>query len=325
MGVVLGVDGGNTKTDVLAATLEGEPLAYVRGPGSNSHAPGGAERCVEVVESLVAETGLDEPAAQGAFFLCGADVPDDIAALQRVLDAQTWVRSATVDNDTFALLYAAGAGEGVAVVCGGGINCVGRRADGRVSRYPALGWETGDFGGAEGLGRDALHHAARAEDGRGRDTALVDIVRAHFGLPSVVAVGEAVHYRRVAAMRLGELAPLVVAVADEDAVAARLVDRLADELVTLVERAVRDLELTEEPFDVVLGGGMLEAPDGAFRERVVARLDDRVPEARASVPTIPAAAGAALAALEATGASDTAAARLRAAFASGYPPRDVRD
>jgi N-acetylglucosamine kinase-like BadF-type ATPase len=203
------------------------------------------------------------------------------------------------------------------------VNCVGRRVDGRVSRYPALGWETGDWGGAEGVGREALHHAARAEDGRGPDSALVDILREHFGLPSVLAVGEAVHYRRVRETRLGELAPQVVAGAAGDAVAAMIVERLVGELMSLVHRAVRELELYARPFDVVLGGGMLTAADAAFRDRFVGRLRDQLPDARPVLPNIPPVAGAAFAALDAVGAPAHAVARLRASFVNGYPLRSV--
>jgi N-acetylglucosamine kinase-like BadF-type ATPase len=311
---VLGVDGGNTKTDLVAATMEGARLAYVRGPGSNSHGPGGAVECIAVVASLVERAELDEPAQYGAFFLCGADVPADIAALQSALQTQRWVRSSTVDNDTFALLHLASADDAVAIVCGGGVNCVGRRADGRISRYPSLGWETGDWGGAEGVGREALHHAARAEDGRGRDTALVEIVREQFELPSVLAVGEAVHYRRLHETRLGELAPLVVAAAGDDAVAASIVERLTAELLLLVRRAASELELNE--FDVVLGGGML-ADNASYRDLFIARLSDELPRARPVVPDVPPVVGAVLAALAAVGAPADAASTLRAAFADG--------
>jgi N-acetylglucosamine kinase-like BadF-type ATPase len=269
----------------------------------------------------VAAAALDTPAEHGAFFLCGADVADDIAELQDVLARQRWVRSAGVDNDTFALLHAAGATDAVAVVCGGGINCVGRRSDGRVSHRSTLGWETGDWGGAEAVGREALHHAARAEDQRGPATALVAILRDHFGASSVLAVGEDVHYRRLRETQLGELAPLVVTAAEDDAVARQIIERLVGELVLLVERAAGDLELRAQPLDVVLGGGMLE--DDRFRRRVISALAERLPNARPVVPDIPAAAGAALAALEAVGAPAEAGSRLRAAFRAGSVPQVV--
>jgi N-acetylglucosamine kinase-like BadF-type ATPase len=323
---LLGVDGGNTKTDLVVATTAGERLAYLRGPGSNSHGPGGAEGCVAVVAELVAAAALDKPAGHGAFFLCGADTESDLVALTTALDAQPWVHSVTVDNDAFALLRAGtAAGDAVAVVCGGGINCVGTRSDGPVARYPAFGWETGDWGGAEGIGRDALYHAARAEDGRGSDTELVDIVRAHFGLPTVLLVGEAVHYRRINKTRLGELAPAIMAAAAEgDVVAAGLVQRLVAEVVSIVRRAVADLELGDRPFELVLGGGMLE-PAEALYELVVTALSEQLPQARPVTSDVPPVAGAMLVALSAAGAPPQAAERFLASFAAGAAPEDVRD
>ena len=173
MGVILGVDGGSSKTDVLVVRLDGEPLAYLRGPGSDAHGPGGAAGSVAVIDRIVARAELPEPAVQGGFFLCGADVASDFDALDAALTARPWVRGVLVDNDTFALLRAGTAApDAVAVVCGSGINCVGR-SGARIVRYPALGWETGDWGGGVALGDDTLFHAARAEDGRGPSTVLV--------------------------------------------------------------------------------------------------------------------------------------------------------
>ncbi|NUT56915.1 MAG: ATPase, partial [Thermoleophilia bacterium] len=192
MGLVLGVDGGNTKTDVLLVADDGEPVAWIRGGGSNSHGPGGAEGAVAVIAKLVDRAGVDEPVGGGALFLCGADVPGDVEALERALVQHEWARGALVDNDTFALLRTGSdSGDAVAVVLGGGFNCVGRAADGRTARYPSLGWETGDWGGSELVGREVLFHAARAEDGRGEPTVLAELVRDHFELPTVVEVGEA--------------------------------------------------------------------------------------------------------------------------------------
>jgi N-acetylglucosamine kinase-like BadF-type ATPase len=305
--VVVGVDGGNTKTDVAVATLDGEVVASLRGPGSNSHGLGSAG-AVEVIAALVDGVAFERPAEHGAFFLCGADVEQDIAELSAEIDARDWTRAATVDNDTFALLRAGSdRPDAVAVICGAGINCVGRSADGRVARYPSLGWETGDWGGAEAVGREALFLAARAEDGRGEPTVLADVVRAHFGLSTAYAVGEAVHYRRLRDVRLGEVAPAVVAAAaDRDVVARQIVERLANEIVLMVRRAFADLGV--EAADVVLGGGMLATGDGLLHELVVAGLPVG---ARAVVPDAAPVAGAVLAALDAVGATEGAKRRVR--------------
>jgi N-acetylglucosamine kinase-like BadF-type ATPase len=314
----MGVDGGNTKTELVLASTDGEVLAYRRGPGSNSHGPRGADGSADVVARLV--DGLETPVEHAAYFLCGADVPADVEALVAAIAPRAWAHDSTVDNDTFALLRAGtDAPEAIAVVCGGGINCVGRNAAGETARYPSLGWETGDWGGSEDVGREALFLAARAEDGRGEPTALVEVVREHFDLPTAVAVGEGVHYGRLRYQRLGELAPAVVAAAEGgDAVARSLVERLAGEIALLVVRALRDLRL--EAADVVLGGGMLRAGRGLLHEETLARLPAL---ARPVVVADPPVVGAALAALDAVGAPSAAGNRLREAFRAGLEPEVV--
>jgi N-acetylglucosamine kinase-like BadF-type ATPase len=305
--MILAVDGGNSKTELVAASTDGEVLAFVRGPGSSSHAIG-ASGTGGVIDALAREARVALPADVGVYYLCGADVPSDIAELEEVVAAAGFSRASIVDNDTFALLRAGTAREdAIAVICGSGINCVGRAAGGRVARYPSLGWETGDWGGGDMLAREAIFLAARAEDGRGEPTALVEGICAHFGAPSVEALGVDIHYRRLPHARLDELAPVVVAAAEAgDGVARSLVDRLTREIVLLVERALRDLEVSEA--DVVLGGGMLASGEGFFYDLVVAGLPRGVhPIALTEPPVL----GAALAALDAAGADDAAKARLR--------------
>ena len=311
MSLVLGVDGGNSKTDVVVATLDGELVAHDRGPGNNSHAVG-PDATVVFLRQLVEPLLRDAPASHGVFYLCGVDIPSDRVALAAALEREPWVERATVDNDVFALLRAGtDEADAVAVVCGAGINCGGRSSAGAVARYPSLGWETGDWGGSVMLGREVLFHAARAEDGRGEPTALRNVVADHFDL-SVPEVGEAVRYGRIPPQRLGELAPAVVAAAEAgDPVARRLVDRLAEEVVLMAVRALADLGLAGAT--ILLGGGMLRGGAGLLYDEVVARLAARAPAARPIAVTAPPVLGAALDALDAAGAPPAAVARLRAA------------
>jgi hypothetical protein len=67
VGLILGVDAGNSKTELLAATLEGDPFALVRGPGTNAHGRG-ADGCLADIAPLVQRAGLNAPAEHGAFF-----------------------------------------------------------------------------------------------------------------------------------------------------------------------------------------------------------------------------------------------------------------
>jgi len=317
--LVLGVDGGNSKTELVVATVEGEPVAYLRGPGSNSHTVG-PERTATFLAGLVARAELEAPILQGTFYLCGADIPADFAALSAALEQEPWVDRAAVDNDIFALLRAGtDNADAVAVVCGAGINCAGRASGGLVARYPSLGWESGDWGGSVMLGREVLFLAALSEDGRGERTILAQVLREHFDLP-VDELGEAVRYGRIVPGRLGEVAPAVVdAAAAGDAVARQLVDRLAEEVVLMATRALADLGLADRPASVLFGGGMLRGGSGLLYDEAVARLAARAPQAAPVPVTAPPVLGAALDALDAVGATPAAAARLRAALENGVP------
>jgi N-acetylglucosamine kinase-like BadF-type ATPase len=245
--------------------------------------------------------------------LAGADLPEEERRLQAAVGERAWARRTRVANDTFAVLRAGtDRGWGVAVVCGAGINCVGVAPDGRVARWPALGAITGDWGGGYDVGLAALSAAARSADGRGPRTVLEDVVARHFALPSPEAVGQAIHQRRIAGRRLVELAPLVLGLVTEDAVAAAISGRLAGEVVAFARAAIERLGLDGEAVDVVLGGGLLRAEHGGLVAAVERELDAVAPRAAIRLSPDPPIVGAALLALDDLGAPPGARARLRA-------------
>ena len=183
--VVLAVDGGGSKTDVVVLRRDGSVLARARGAGSCPQVIG-IRPAVRIVDDLVHQVldDLDEPVIDLAgVYLSGLDLDVEIEAFQTAIAQLAWVdasgRPAIVENDTFALLRTGTAApQAVAVVCGTGTNCVGRRQDGRTARFPALGRISGDWGGGWELGEQAIWHAARALDGRGPTTALTTLVPA---------------------------------------------------------------------------------------------------------------------------------------------------
>jgi N-acetylglucosamine kinase-like BadF-type ATPase len=224
-----------------------------------------------------------------------------------------------VDNDTLALLRSGtDRGWGVAVVCGGGINCVGVAPDGRQVRFPSLGPISGDWGGGDDVGLAALIAAARSEDGRGPRTMLEQLVPAHFNLAEPAKLSYALHLRELPRERLGELSRVVFAVADEDPVAGEIVDRLADEVIAFAVAALRRLELTSEAPDVVLGGGLLRAAPARAIERIRHGVQEVAASANVVVPANAPIVGAALLGLDELGVTVTvgerAVAELHAAF-----------
>lgn len=315
----LAVDGGNSKTDVLVGDASGAILGSARGPGTCHQNIGLPETMVRL-RALVARTrrqaGLDPdrpPVARAELFLAGADLPPEVDLLTAAVAAEGWARDVLVSNDTFALLRAGtDSADAVAVVCGAGINCVGRTGDGRVARFPSLGRLSGDWGGGGHLSWLTLRHAIRGEDGRGQPTALSAAVADHFGLSTAEGVGLAVHFGELDAGRLSGLTPVLFHVAEAgDAVAGRIVARLADEVVTLVTVAARRLNLLDSPFAVVLGGGVLRPRYPLLQGGIVAGLQAAAPKASITVVEAPPVLGAALSALDGLGADPAAHTRLR--------------
>jgi N-acetylglucosamine kinase-like BadF-type ATPase len=324
---VLAIDGGNSKTDLALVAGDGELLATVRGPGVRSADDLGS--WLEAMAGLIAraqhDAGRDGQMAARHIHACvaNADLPEEEERLAAALRALGWSKSVEVANDTFAVLRAgldpAELGEaghwGAAVTCGAGINCVAVDRSGQTTGYLALGTTSGDWGGGGGLGTQALWWAARAEDGRGPQTALREAVATHFGVPTIRDVTIGLHLGKISDESLLELAPVLMAVArDGDEVARDLVLRLAGEISVMALTAMRRLGLTEGATPVVLGGGLLTARDPLLISEVTQRVKAGAPQAVVSIVAVPPVAGAALLGLDHVGAGPDAERRLRAAY-----------
>ena len=314
-GLVVAVDGGRSKTDAVALTLEGDLVAHRRGPGSSPHFEGLAES-VAIVDGLVRAVAGDAEIAQVDLYLSGLDLPIEVERYLAAIAALTWSSSSTfVGNDLHALLRA-GTDEpdAVAVVCGTGVNAIGVRADGADARFPALGPISGDWGGGSGLGEEALWHAARDVDGRGPRTALTAAIAERLGAPSVAALIEDLHFGRRDAVELALLAPVVFQAARAgDAVAAGLVDRQAEEIVAFARACITRLGLLGHPVPVVLGGGILRSGDERLLGGIATRLAADAPMARIEIFDSAPIVGAALLALGRAGADADALRAARAA------------
>ncbi|MFJ8711952.1 N-acetylglucosamine kinase [Streptomyces violaceus] len=315
---VLAIDAGNSKTDVAIVTADGEVLATARGAGFRPPAVGldtAMNTLADTVTRALTTAGLTSVTHVSAC-LANADFPVEEDQLATALHARAWGTTVTVRNDTFAILRA-GATEprGVAVVCGAGINCVGMHPDGRTARFPALGRVSGDWGGGWGLSEEAMWHASRAVDGRGPATALSRTLPAHFGLPSMYALIEALHLGQVAQSRRHELTPVLFATAaDGDTIARMIVDRQAEEVVSMAVVALTRLDLVDEPAPVLLGGGVLAAEHPQLNTMIHNLLADQAPKAIPQVVTASPVLGAALLGLDRVGAREGAQGRLRAHF-----------
>jgi N-acetylglucosamine kinase-like BadF-type ATPase len=221
-----------------------------------------------------------------------------------------------VRNDSFAVLRAGTERSwGIGVVCGFGTNCSGVAPDGRVTRFPAIGPVSGDFGGGIELGTLSLWHAIRAEDGRGERTILRTLVPTHFGMRRPSQVMEALYRGTLREHRLTELTPVLFRAARRnDRIARDVVWRQADEIVAMATVAIRRLRMQKLDVDVVLGGGVFQSSWQPFLERIESGIRAFAPDARVLVLDAPPVVGAALIGLDHIDAREAAYRRVRASL-----------
>jgi N-acetylglucosamine kinase-like BadF-type ATPase len=324
---VLAIDGGNSKTDVALVAADGTLLASARGagvpgmlvPDETMRVLGSAAGEAAAAAGLTRDGAGPRIAAHLSACVANADLPEEERQLGEALRAQGWTDTTQVANDTFAVLRAGLEGPGphwgAAVTCGAGINCVAVAPDGRTTRYLALGQLTGDWGGGQGLGREAVWWAIRAEDGRGPQTALREAVAAHFGAATLWDVAVGFHTGKIGGGELLSLVKVLFEVArGGDEVALDLVRRLAAEVCVMATAAIRRLGLDDQPVPVVLGGAVLTARDPLLTAEITRRFADEAPKAAVRIVDIPPVAGAALLGLDHIGAPPGAEARLRDAY-----------
>jgi N-acetylglucosamine kinase-like BadF-type ATPase len=312
--VVLGIDGGNSKTDVVAASTSGRVLARRRGAGVVSPlADPAAWR--EQLAALVADTLRDAGAGQArcaAYYLANVDLPVELRIARRELERMGLAAETVVCNDTLAVLRAGASRPwGVAVVSGAGINAVGVHPSGRTAGFLALGDYSGDTGGGISIGVQGLAAAMRAWDGRGPATALTATLPVRLGMRRPREIAVAVHSGALRYDDLHLLAPAVFAAAGSDGVAAGIVAGFADEVAVMATTLIRRLRLARTDVEVVLGGGTLQAGDGGVLDRIGTRVTAVAPRARVCVLDVAPVFGALVDAWSRVGAPAAALRRLR--------------
>jgi hypothetical protein len=107
--------------------------------------------------------------------------------------------------------------------------------------------------------------------------------------------------------------------ADGDPIAGRIIARQAEEIVTIATVTAGRLDLLDQPFSVVLGGGVLRTRHPLLLDPILAALAAGAPKATVSVVDAPPVLGAALSALDALAAPPSARDAVRRALVNGSP------
>ena len=301
MNLVLGVDGGNTKTLALIARGDGVILGTGRAGCGDIYGTSPAAAMAEIERAV--EAALTEPSIQpselraGVFSLAGADWPEDFKLLEDSMRARGYGQNVLVVNDAMGALRAGSPdGTGVVVACGTGAAVGARHPDGRI--WHSSFWQEAQ--GADELGERALRAVYRAELGIDLPTLLTERILASYEARSVEEILHRMTARDIPRARSrGQLVrPLFDAADAGDAAARQIVTSHGKALGDYAVVAARKVGLLETPFTLVLTGGVLRHPSPLLRDSLVERVHEIAPGARAIQSRFEPAVGAVLLALE---------------------------
>ncbi|MBN1853897.1 MAG: N-acetylglucosamine kinase [Pirellulales bacterium] len=293
--LVLGVDGGGTKTVCWIASLERATSILGRGRSgaSNPRAVGLAAAC-DAIDGAIAkafdDASLDRrPVAASTFGLAGAgpaEIQDAIAAWahgQRIAE-----HVCVVPDFELVLAAVAPDGVGVGLIAGTGSLAFGRNARGETARAGGWGYLLGDEGSGFAIGRAAvcemierLESAGRAGES-GHEQLLEQLVLGHFDAADTAQLVRAIYAADDPRFAIAHIARLVVQAAVRGDPSARgIVQKTADDLARLVHRLAQRLGFDQGEFPLAVAGGVLTGSDTiraalreSLRERdLVARIE----------------------------------------------------
>jgi N-acetylmuramic acid 6-phosphate etherase len=267
--LILAIDGGGSKTLALLADVHGRVLGRGYGGNANYQSAGFAvaSRALrEAIGHAAQDAGLDAEAgpreaapriAALCLGLAGAAREED-KALYRAWAGEVFAGAAVIVTNDAELVLAAGTPDdwGVALICGTGSIAYGRNAAGQTARAGGWGYVLGDEGSGYAIGLAALRAVVAATDGRAGPTRLTDAVLAEWGLSGAEELIRRVYRESKLPPDIAALAPLVIAAAADDEVAAGIVADAGRELALALAAVVKRLGLVA-PVPLALAGGLL--------------------------------------------------------------------
>jgi len=271
--IVLGVDGGGTKTIAILSDLSGQVLGYGRAGNCDiySHA-GAADEVALAVRRACASAGIEtDEIATAVYSLAGADWPEDFAYWQAVLEERRLGARIQVLNDAVGALNSdLPEGNAVVVVCGTGAAIGSRNEHGTI--WHSSFWQLTQGGGE--LSENVLRAVYRAALGIDPPTQLTRPVLEHHNASDVEDLLHMFTGRgRQQPGNRASLVPVLCDVAEAgDAAAIEILKQHGAALADFALTAARKVDIADKPFHLLLTGGVFRNPSQIMRQSLVDRM-----------------------------------------------------
>ena len=281
--LILGVDGGGSKTAVQIATVGHDGAFHVLGSGfggpGNACAVGLEQAEIHLNQAIVAarsNAGLGEKdkLSVAVLALAGSTITEIRKALLDWMEKSRLADRVELVHDAEPVI-AMGLSEskGVAMIVGTGSVAIG--VDGRGKRAVVGGWGHwfGDTGSGYDLGRSALAALAAYVDGLGPETVLVQAILRQLGVRDPRQVLGALGHSGDIHREIATLVPLILDTADQgDKVARDIVDSAAATASRLVQAAIKQVGLGPDS-PLALAGGVAVSSE-YYRSALVRQLNE---------------------------------------------------
>jgi N-acetylglucosamine kinase-like BadF-type ATPase len=264
--LVLGIDGGGTKTVCWLAPLADDGSGTVLGSGiagpGNPRAAG-FETAQANIDAAIAAAFADAKLPRGTvaaacLSLAGAGRASEQERMGMWAESRSLATKIIVTDDAEPILAAAGDEQSsIALIAGTGSLCVGRTIGGLRARAGGWGYLLGDEGSGYAIGLAALRAAVRAADGRGPATDMLGVLLKRLDTPTPQQLVERVYAPEMTRERIAALADVPFDLATTDAVAGQLVAGAVSDLADMVVSVARQLSLAPQPFTLTQAGGAL--------------------------------------------------------------------
>jgi len=260
---IIGVDGGNTKTDYFLFDIAGNFIDFYRG-GTCSHEGlhdsfAGSYRVMnEVFTNLFQRNKITiEQIKTAVFGLAGVDTPFQKAKLEEVVQMLGFTKFKVVNDSFLGIKAGTTNGYGVCSINGTGTSSGGIDLDGKNLQVGGIGAIVGDEAGGSWIARQAIRVVYDACYRFGQQTLLTEIVMKELGVNDKYYLMEAISSNLT--QRKVNLTTLTIAVFEcankKDKVALQILKSMADNLARSAGGCVVNLNFPEE-VEIVLAGSV---------------------------------------------------------------------
>jgi N-acetylglucosamine kinase-like BadF-type ATPase len=261
----LGLDAGGTKTHALIANETGQVLGFAQeGPGNWQSVGFENQRDVfkSITRQVLDKAGLRIDQIAGAGFgIGGYDWPSQSQAhLDGVRSLGLSCPFEIANDSVIGLLAGASQGWGVALVAGTGNNCRGRDKNGREGRITGEGGLFGEFGGGIEMVYKAIQEISHEWSRRGPATSLSTAFMKITGSKSLFDLLEGIDLGRYEP-KASWVMSVFQSAEEGDSVARDIIEWSARELGESACAVIRQLNIENNEFDVVLTGSIFESGD----------------------------------------------------------------